>query len=74
VTSFSALIPVAQFLLFLTKAYSISLKENWGPYDLAQISLPLVVSIAAEMQRRSEAEMRKQMAAWEGTKYSNKGA
>lgn len=67
-------VPVAQLLVVLFQAVLITAKETWGVYDLAQISLPFVVSIAVEVQRRSERDLARQMASWEKSKYANKGA
>lgn len=67
-------LPAVQLCIVLGQIYNLTSKMNWGVYDIAQVSLPLVVALAVEVQRRSERDVKRQMAAWEKTKYKNKGA
>jgi len=48
--------------------------SNWGAYDIARWSLPLVVSCAVQYERLGERDMDERIAGWEKKKYLAKGA
>lgn len=66
-------IAVCQFGLLLASFSELD-KNNWGLYDIAQLSLPLTVACGVEIQRRGDRDIERRLQSWEATKYDVKGA
>lgn len=72
--TYHGLVTFIHFFLLVIALHLLFHTSNWGAYDIARWSLPLVVSCAVQYGRLGEREMEERIAGWEKKKYTAKGA
>lgn len=71
---YHGLVTFIHFVLLVIALHLLFHTSNWGAYDIARWSLPLVVSCAVQYERLGERDMDERIAGWEKKKYLAKGA